>query len=818
MRQTIAIYTSLAMATLVAGCRSSDAPEVERRTAALGGEAEANGVPVYRACRNDSFFIDVPLTRHTLAAAWAELNWLNPLASAMQQQAESIPEQRWFEQPCQNDESLDVSVVPVLAERLNTGSMMRNDGHARFHRLRFQCVLGEGSEPVRRTLSVTPKYLCDVVETLRIQVAAVTGVSTASNDFFVGRECEASAVAGYEANPTLQMQTWHYPALGHAPANNPIPSAPVAQLVHLDSGVEPTVASALSADTAHDFVSEEMTPGLHGHGTGMAVFARQVAPNARLQSPRVIDGAGLSTSESMSRGLDAALFDLTEAGRPLVINMSLGWPAPLARRAGIAGVHSDGSACLSYEDPFGESVRYLLYVARELESTRRVFVVAAAGNQTGNLNAPIHQAGSTDPFPSAGAVLAPSTMPTALDTQLCFNDGIGRMFPGAYDDVTSCGPDFLETAFAVSAIDANFEPAVNAIEGSETALVAVGQHIVAAGPNGPVNPPSPFCPAQLDSQASLPRVYTGSSVSTDFVSAAAVRAQRQLSYNSNGPMRAYPLARLLYLTAEPLCRFTREGIPVRRLSIQNLDRAIEQCPDLVACAGNVGGTPINGHTLADCQLEVEACGITVGPTSPPPPLTPMLATCPEPSSSPPIPTSHPLRCAVPMRQGSLNPSECGTNGIPCTLDDAYDRPSIASAGPQPMGDGCPYCIAQFGLQLSSANLFAPQTLLQADVVFELSPHLPIGTQLTSPQLVVTYSNSSGSSHIDVLDLVDNGLFNPSDWVPGNTIPLTLSIPTQVPFSPDTIGAELHMKINQDGKETVVDRSALVVQNNIQVLH
>ena len=393
------------------------------------------------------------------------------------------------------------------------------------------------------------------------------------------------------------------------------------ELALIDTGLEPGFPSVgLEARPVW------AAPGLkgqrvHEHGTHMALLARQLAPDRRvkLSSYRIFNQYGESTPNLLARALDHALFPQCKAGaglapgpgrirrgrarpqrpvppsHPIVVNLSLGWPPELTqprRLTGYKGTPEGGGgvrweSCTVTEAGVGAPVDFLLQAADQVDRSgeRSVLVVAAAGNRP-------------DPYKTRRR---------------------GSRFGGAFGvrganagDVASSKRELLwfypaqyarerwrlgAAPVAVGAVDDRDMETVLSIPAAEPALVAPGQHVYTKATNrrdacegGPL--PSDACPEDPKEGGCdcpglhLPSAITGTSVATALVSGAAARAQLVRLSRRQKPLSGRRLARLLYLSAEPMARQLGLGTPavtaqwrpavvgtrVRRLSVGHLDR------------------------------------------------------------------------------------------------------------------------------------------------------------------------------------------------------------------------------------------------------
>ncbi len=756
---------------------------------------------VARACRNDTFFVDVP---SAVPLKWSKGSdqpgsWREILAKDLEAKAKAAG-MVWFEEDCP-ESRFRVHHFGVLPQR-SASVDERSFGHDRFHRFRFEC----GRDP----LPVKGQYLCEVVEALRLGVPDRRLVE--SNSAFVGRECDALP-AGYEKSPTPQMKVWHYDVLGLVRGSPAAPSAAqngsvAAQLAIVDAGLAQELWGDFGVEPSPDFVND---PGFHSHGAAMVAYARQVAPGVKVFAPRVMDANGRATSVSIARALDDAIFSLSDPSQPLVLGLSFGWNPKLSERAELRGLRTLAApttpfaperdvkrdhigGCRTFEDPFGEPVRYVLALARQLDESgaRRILSVAAAGNRSGDPSTPIHTSLGANPFPPFTGVSPPSRSPAPLGGR-CYPTAPGPLFyPAAYEAQPTClgGEDKVleRTVMAVSAIAGDRRPATNAIPGSETSLVAIGEHVIA---DAPPNRSQHACVPSTPRQAQLPASLSGSSVSAAFVAAAAARAQGALVFGGRSPASATGLARLLELSGVRLCRTTAGGQEVRRLDVGRLDRATsdESCGSLVNCAVSGSGS---------CSAESEACwGMD-------------HAACDEQRQSPPLTPLETAACGLVVAnrpRPSQIPTTASCPPAGCTLEAAFEKYHVGGTGPQPPAGGCPWCPATLTLQGGNASI---------EAVFELSPEFEPVTYFEQPQLVLTLYDALGTKETLWIDLLEATGTYREDWTQGKTIVLKGPLAITLTTPPVEMEAELHTVLVPPGPMVpVVDVSPMVSHLVIQ---
>ncbi len=713
--------------------------------------------PQMRPCRSDRIFIDVPLH---LEVQWNDLGFLSQLREDLGQIAAT---DEWF---C-NGKACPGEPIRVMAESVLPPHTMfepRADGHLRFLRIWF---VGEETE-AEYTLS--DFGACSAVEWTRELVANVTNVS--SDLFYVGRECDFSTMS-LQASPSQDMLAWHTRRLGLPDAvlsALPPTETPLVDLGIIDTGIDPAVSTAIGvADTANFGGG----PVKNDHGTVVGIVARQVSKEARIIDVKATDSAGVATSEAVTRSLDHLLFGPTASALASVINFSMGSPPELSRRTVITA-----GTCSSWEDPFGESVRYMLDNAARLDATgvRPVFVSVAAGNR------PLEIAPGTFP-------------PTYSATHSCSTQSLGPdewFLPGHWHRLDSCRQAPLggtnRLAFATSAIDARHNPASASIAAAEAPLVAPGQHIIVAHPAAAPAPSQ--CTTTPPSSVTLPSTMSGSSMSSIIGASAGAHIQHTLIATNRAPFDAFGVGRFLHLTGIDVCRTSATGAPVRRIHVGRLDTALAQCPDLVNCARTqYGDEPIPADLLWVCAAPLAACGLeTLDATGH---VIPQCATAGG------APVSVPIASDTSCVQNSgtvtaIPASACGTN---CPDAPTTDRYSLGSLGPQPFGGGCPHCEV---IDL----LFTPRTLR---IYADLNPDFAQTTTMTSPTLALKGPTNQGVQTF----FVDLDEVSPAPWHPGEYRKITVTIQNDIDFSDwSQVDAYLLVDINE-GAKTVTDVSPLV---------
>ncbi|MEQ8277055.1 MAG: S8 family serine peptidase [Deltaproteobacteria bacterium] len=722
-----------------------------------------------RPCRSDAFFVDIPV-KLAIPSHWRNAGFLSALETNLEALA-NAPGKPWFcgsgAITCPTN-AVIVEATSLLPERSTPA--WRADGHLRHFRVKFREAGGDGTP-----LSVRHLEQCKVVATIRDEFALVAGV-VAADTLLVGRECDAS-VAGVEGAPSDEMLSWHLTRIG-LPASVTAVEPPASSTVDLglvDSGVIPEVQASIGVASEDDLVA---APGRHVHGTALAILARQVAPEAALRSVRVLDAGGSGTSGALALGLDQLLFDTTST-QPLVINLSLGWPKQLSNSAALVGL-----SCQTHEDPYGEAVRYVLDVAQRIDAagTRPIFVASSAGN----LPLPPDDA----LFPNTDGMYGPDPDCSEPEPKL--------FFPAEWSRTDTCRIDVTRrerVSVAVSATDDQNHRAQISIPGTETPIVAPGQHVYAADEAAPLTSTAPVCGGAsmaFPPTVTLPVALTGTSVSSVLVSAAAARAQAALMAAGGVPLKRTPLARLIYLTGRPVCRNTAEGTPVRMLDVARLDAAIANCPSLVQCAAAVPSSNesiIDKWTLAECSIEIAACS-ALGGTPP----------CTQPTSVewPSAYMNTRAVCKLDVIDEPLKlVSSCTPN---CPFNNGRDRALVGSLGPQPGSPLCPDCPALIDAQAPAAHL-----------VLELEDTYEPETTLANPFLLISGPHPT-TGHVQKFHIDLSKDTPPHIWVPGAHLELTVSLDgPQIDWGQvDAIDAALVVGVTPPGGKASTDYSPLRV--------
>ncbi len=761
------------LAVLMFGCATEPDPVAEVASASRVAEPG-------RPCRSDAFFVDIPV-RNELPSYLTNTNFLTAFATNLELEA-NAPGKPWF---C----GAGAVTCPTSAIAVEAGSLLpqrstpvwRAEGHLRHYRVKF---MSTGRNPSR--LLVRDEARCHVVSRIRKLFELASGVP-ASDMLLVGRECDAS-VSGVEGAPDADMLSWHLTRIGLPVSALDVqpPATSNVDFALVDSGVIASVQAGIGVASEDDVVG---TPGRHVHGSALGILARQVAPDAAIHSVRVLDAGGTGTSGNIALGLDQLLFDNTSTA-PLVINLSLGWPSQLAEVSRLVGEYctpgqscSTGQVCSTFEDAYGESVRYVLEVARRMDvaGTRPIFVASSAGNL---------------PLPPNPALFPTYVGPSGPDPD-CTEAPPTLFFPAEWSRTDTCQPENVRRerlTVAVSATDDRNRRAQISIPGEETPIVAPGQHVYAAYSGAPATSEAPVCSGATMSfppAVTLPVALTGTSVSAALVSAAAARAQARLQLQGSAPLKRTALARLIYLTGTPVCRNTSNGTPVRMLDVARLDAAIASCPAVVQCASvtTADANIIQPNTLGHCTPHLAACAALGG----------------TPACTYPAALDWPggyldTRTVCDDEDVDEPPVSVSSCGALCPFNSGRGRALVGSLGPQPDAPACPDCPALIDASEPAAHLY-----------LELEDTYEPGTTIDNPFLVIS-GPKPPNNHIDKVYIDLSKDTDAGAWVPGAHLDLRvdLSGPNIDWSKTELIEAALVVGVTPPGGKETTDYSPLRV--------
>ena len=688
-------------------------------------------------------------------------------------------------------------VASLLEPRTPRGVARRHDGHLRFFRVAFFNENGE-------LLGVRVDRHCVVLHTLRAivgaQIRPASGVT-----MHVGREWCAAQPQGVDwstghrqlANGDLNRRaTWHLDHIGLEDSVTgarrwPVLSATTAvttQVVLLDTEVSDvsSLGSLAVVESRRRFVDDLGTAVSHPHGSAMAVTMRTVAGPVPIHNMIVLDDYGRGSVGTLSRGLDAALFELGRgrseglADVPLIINISAGVPPEFA-------LTDWCDETVSSTEP----LRFLLQLAADMDAPLHpVVVVGATGNRARRDEGPLIQDvadGKTSP--QLVAQVSGDYFPASLTRN-------------ALSSTTSSPIPLVP----VQGLDARGMPYRHGTNASGVALAApaVGVYpfpVMNTGPwlpspGGRVHEDDPFdwprtattpiC--QASSWVSLgythPSALTGTSVSAALTTGALVAAFQ----NNTSSLSGTGMARLAYLTATNSTTGQGTGAGLRkRLCVPRL---------LAALSSTIS------RRLRDC-LEKPGPELILTPPD-------MVDECW--ADLPPLSETCPDLRSASLSLPEPDPSSLCVHAAPAGQKSSWSTPSrddpsllstqdSAALGPQPPGSGCPPpCAARIDqstfppritLEIALSNAFDPGATMF------LTPFLRIGT--------------SGDYDLALVD----GWSAAEWWFPGSAFKISdIPIPTDQQGLPlftteglKNSGFTLVMKIEQDGK-TVMDFSPL----------
>ncbi|MDP1830127.1 MAG: S8/S53 family peptidase [Archangium sp.] len=697
----------------------------------------AVGVPQKpRSCSASSFTLEVPL-------------WANALPTTFESSFASFfaGDPRWFGL---TSGWIQPRLTPVLPEY--TGStipLVRRDGHRRSFVVTFQRLGGYpptwGGVP-----PVLPMYACAVVSALREAAARALSITIGEGmlrqpPVLVSRSCDAvvqDAESGASAS-TLEWSTKRVEAM-------PTPGLQAIDVALIDTGVDKAWRSALGvvAEGALPSFERVTRAEYHPHGAQMAALIRSVAPNARIRSYRALDGRGMGSLVSVARAVDDAVFDpaiSTGTRKPLIVNLSLGAPPDLAGPTYLTGPRPDGSGCSSWEDGQGETLRYVLHVAGQFELMQQqgVFVAASGGNT------PLEFAST-----SMGSVVGGSatTVCSGVNSAL---PAASSFLPAAFGERASCRAS--ATWLPVLPVGAStFEDRRSVVTRfqAEPRVYAPGERVFAVSSAFPSAGTAAACGATdigFAHALESPGPVTGTSAAAALTSGAAAHL---MGSQYGGPLlsgwRAADMARLLYLTGQPLC--SAKGVPGvgRRISITRATEAVSSpsCSALRSClrsASHPVGPMVGAATESVCASAVATCfGATASLACPAFAEEPGWGSYADnlvPGASCAASWMAPLGLRVPA---------------PLAL---FPDQQLSGLGPQPSQSGCPNC-----------SLMAQPWRL--DLRFELSDAFEGETDLRDAFLIIF---DEEKRPLEWVSISDGRVWRPGEVGELKVYPLTMGV-------------------------------------------
>lgn len=730
----------------------------------LPAHAQVQG-PQMRVCRDDEIFIDRPVLRGTAAAPIATLE-------AMRATVEAAANERfceWFgsvgpQSPIICSPNVPNCVQPPPCPEWIPGNTVRavvssvfdadfagakSDAFERFKRLTFVDQQG-------MRLAMKPNYVADVITVVRKALKLGNGPylagATSHPSLYVGRECDAGA-QGAETLFSEAEKTSHLVRMEVAKVGSGVPSigAPRVNVALIDGDVDAAVAEGLGVRVARDpAYTPDFTDGRHGSLVALAV--RQVAPDADLHVYPVLDAQNGASAGQVARAVMAALEDPElERDAPLVVNLSLGL-APessefyrlrgLCYRRSSRGVVS-WVGCETFEDPAGESLRYALALANDMDRLGSLAVVTNAsiratlgfvppdstiphlkgpGRRTGpisifasagNRTAPPSGALRALAVPNAAALLNACGVPTRNPDDTLYTRPFAPAVWGIWPTCRNrpaAGPVGLATlVHLVGGLDNQDRPAFISRLGAFTPLLAPATQVyLDAGddwPSLPARTPEPVCDPilpEIPSTLELPAARSGTSFASAFATGIAARAHALKRLVDGGDvlprLTHAALGRLLHTSASPLCRAEfAPSVPdentYRRLSVGRLDSIFD-------CA--ISSPLVDGARLATC-LSAGNPSLVVG-SAPDPTCEALLANCALVDAAEPwcagvgdlaaARADGPI-CDVGEEEPPGAPGavvECDAAGR-CPIDDeGVESLALGTFGPQPPDDPCPTCL------------------------------------------------------------------------------------------------------------------------------
>lgn len=615
----------------------------------------------------------------------------------------------------------------------------RRDGHRRAFVLSFE-GLNAGGKTWTETTPL-PTAECQVLRAIRtaaaraLVVAEPTSCCSAPLRFHVARGCD-TVVQDAEAFNTSAVTNWALDRIAApaAAALNPV------EVALVDTGIPSTLRTTLGVVGEQPLPSFEgpSSATYHPHGTHMAALIRSAASHATIRSYRALDERGMGSLSSVARSVDDVLFanNRAYAGRPpLVVNLSVGAPPEMHRPA----VFSQGS-CTSWEDGAGESLRYAMRVAAEVDSlSSMVFIASAAGNSLLERTA----------VAETGWVLGTARTPCGAAAG---TTGPSAFLPAAFGESASClnssGTAAVLPVIPVGAT--TYTDARSAItqSASEPFLFAPGERVFAANPglvSAPADVTCGVADVGLAKGFESPAAVSGTSASTALVSAAAAQVVARAAAPFIGSAASSPppragwrgawLARLLYLTGQPVCskgyRTLGRRLAVNR-AITAATSSASACTALKACTADAShtGAAINASTASRCAAQVAGCF-----------AADLLPKCGFGGVEPDW--NDAFTASISPTSACAHAWDAGPGPAtfrPAGPNSHFTDMQLAGLGPQPANPACPNCSVRVDLTTGEMTLY-----------FELSDAFPSETRFTDAFIVVMFEDKTVFHWVPVSD-------------------------------------------------------------------
>ncbi|MFN3198494.1 MAG: hypothetical protein ACE366_08770 [Bradymonadia bacterium] len=701
------------------------------------------------------------------------------------------------------------SVDMVLPNRSHKGiPKWRRDGHLRFYQVSFHSDALTHHDV--RPLSVHENHVCTVLSLIQ---EASASANRLADDMKVSRRWCAMGVSGPQALAEGRLTTWHKKAISFRPNQDAINQPAWRQAtsaVLIDTGLSDDFVRVNGSMESNADIGDTGDQTPHLHGLGMALLLSSLTEySAAVRSLRVFDNNGSGVSGHLAQALDEAIFEREgpAADKPLLLNMSLGWAPELEHPRTVEGLNK----CSTVEASQGEPVRYMLSGARQMDSARQpIMVLGAAGNRPLTHTRPDMFNNRIDD--TEGDPCPPPSI-----------KGPHLLYPARWGQYPSCDHRGHEMALItpISGVNAARDPIGLSIPDQETPLVAPAEHVYVTSGGSITLPDNPdivqdwtgvdLCSVdEADHDTGervlrLPAVFTGTSVATALVTAAASRLYGHLGVRRDqGDTFDLPsghvMSRLLYITGEGLCRETGDGTPVRQVSLARAEALVSECdarflPKIFRCLDEAAGPEVfaNRDLIQACSRLIEGlCRIEMTQDR----------SC-EPSEitvdwSDEMTSAH-NRC---LDGQEVTPPESAPGPdawLPC--EDGvcagrfdWDRVTLGRLGPQPGGELCPACNGVVATNDRDDSI-------RFSLDLWLSRAYPEETIITDPKLYVLIN---GDVHeVDLTHYSHLG-----DWVPGGQVKIeNIESHFDAHLIPDIKGALLSVKMTQSSM-TATNYSAL----------